>query len=191
MANSNKAFGFRPIGRVGSTVANGGDTQYRISSNYATAIYQGDLVTLASGYLASYASGGGILGVFLGCQYTDPTTKKTTFKNYYPASVVASDIVAFVADDPTTAFVVQAVGTPANTAIGRNAQLDTSVAGSATTGISGQEVGAPATGNATYDLKVIGVNQDPSVNDLTSANTQLIVKINNHLYNSGTGTAGV
>jgi hypothetical protein len=170
MANQNKAFGFRPIGRVGSTVANNGDTQYRISSNYGTAIYQGDLVTLASGYLAAYSSGAA-LGVFLGCQYTDPTTKKTTFKNYYPGSIVASDIVAFIVDDPSASFVAQAVGT--------------------TTGISGMQIGTPATGNATYELKIIGVNQDPSVNDLTSAYTQLIVKINNHLYNSGTGTAGV
>jgi len=190
MANTNKAFGFSPIGRVGSTVANQGDTQYRISSNYGTAIFQGDLVTLASGYLAAYSSGAA-LGVFIGCQYTDPTTKKTTFKNYYPGSIVASDIVAFVVDDPSASFVAQASGTPGNTAIGRNAQIDTAVSGSTTTGISGLQIGTPATGNATYELKIIGVNQSPNVNDLTSAYTQLIVKINNHLYGSSTGTAGV
>lgn len=190
MANQNKAFGFRPIGTVGSTPANNGDTKYRISSSYGTTIFQGDLVTLASGYLAIHASGAAV-GVFIGCQYTDPTTGKPTFKNFYPASTAASDIVAFVVDDPSASFVVQAVGTPANTAIGRNANIDTSVSGSTTSGISGEQLGAPATGNATYTLKVIGWNDAPGVNDLTTANTQLIVKINNHLYGSSTGTAGV
>ena len=32
--------------------------------------------------------------------YTDPTTQKPTFKNYYPGSIVASDIIANVIDDP-------------------------------------------------------------------------------------------
>ena len=190
MANTNKAFGFRPVGRVGSTVANNGNTSYSIASNYGTAIYQGDCVTLSGGYL-TVATAGPIVGVFVGCQYTDPTTKKTTFKNYYPASVVASDIVAFVVDDPSATFVVQCSGIAAVTAPGRNAVIVTSTAGSTTTGISGQQVDVPVTGNATYAVKVIGVYNAPDVNDVLSAYAELIVKINNHLYNSGTGTAGV
>ena len=187
MANTNKAFGFRPVGRLGSTVANNGNTSYSIASNYGTAIYQGDCVTLSGGYL-TVATAGPIVGVFVGCQYTDPTTKKTTFKNYYPASVVASYIVAFVVDDPSATFVVQCSGIAAVTAPGRNAVIVTSTAGSATTGISGQQVDVPVTGNA---VKVIGVYNAPDVNDVLSAYAELIVKINNHLYNSGTGTAGV
>ena len=85
MANTNKAFGFRPVGRVGSTVANQGNTSYSIDSNYGTAIFQGDCVTLSGGYV-NVATSGPLLGVFVGCQYTDPTTKKTTFKNFYPGS---------------------------------------------------------------------------------------------------------
>jgi hypothetical protein len=190
MANTNKAFGFRPVGRVGSTVANQGNTAYSITSNYGTAIYQGDCVTLSGGYV-NVATSGPLLGVFIGCQYTDPTTKKTTFKNFYPGSIAASDIVAFVVDDPSSTFIVQCSGTAAVTAPGRNAVIVTSTGGSTITGISGQQVDVPATGNATYAWKVIGVYDAPGNNDLTSSYAELIVKPNNHLYNAGTGTAGV
>jgi hypothetical protein len=190
MANTNKAFGFRPVGRVGSTVANQGNTAYSITSNYNTAIFQGDCVTLSGGYV-NVATSGPLLGVFIGCQYTDPTTKKTTFKNFYPGSIVASDIVAFVVDDPMSTFVVQCSGVAAVTAPGRNAVITTGTAGSTITGISGQQVDVPATGNATYAWKVIGVYDAPGNNDLTSLYAELIVKPNNHLYNAGTGTAGV
>jgi hypothetical protein len=190
MANVNKAFGFRPVGRVGSTVANQGNTSYNITSNYNTAIFQGDCVTLAGGYV-NVATAGPLLGVFVGCQYTDPTTKKTTFKNYYPGSVAASDIVAFVVDDPLSLFVVQCSGIAAVTASGRNAVIVTSTAGSTTSGISGQMVDVPATGNATYAWKVIGVYNATGNNDVLSNYAELVVKPNNHLYNAGTGTAGV
>jgi hypothetical protein len=33
MANTNKAFGFRPVGKVGSNYDNEGLTQYKISNN--------------------------------------------------------------------------------------------------------------------------------------------------------------
>ena len=83
MANTNKAFGLRPLGKLGSNVNSDGDTQYRIASNTTDAIFEGDTVTLSGGYVIKATPGdANILGVFLGCQYTDPTTKKPTFKNY-------------------------------------------------------------------------------------------------------------
>ena len=88
-------------------------------------------------------------------------------------------------------IVVQCSGTAAVTAPGRNAVIVTTTAGSTITGISGQQVDVPATGNATYAWKVIGVYNAPGNNDLTADYAELIVKPNNHLYNAGTGTAGV
>jgi hypothetical protein len=40
MANSNTAFGLRPVGIVGSGVNSTGVTQYEIASNNTNAIYQ-------------------------------------------------------------------------------------------------------------------------------------------------------
>ena len=127
----------------------------------------------------------------MGCNYTDPTTGKPTWKNYYPASTNASDIVAFVVDDPNAEFVVQCSGTAAATCRGRNATIVTSTSGSATTGVSGQQVSAPATGNATHPWKVVAVYEADGNDDVASDYADLIVVPNNHLFKGSTGTAGV
>ena len=191
MANTNKAFGLRPLAKLGSNVNSDGDTQYRIVSNTTDAIFQGDTVTLSGGYVVKATPGAAnILGVFLGCQYTDPTTKKTTFKNYYPGAVVADDIVATVVDDPNALFLVQASGVAAVTCVGKNADLVQTAAGSTTTGVSGLELSTGTLGtSADLNVKVVGISSVPGEGDVTSAYANLIVKINEHLYSAA--TAGV
>jgi len=105
------------LNKLGSNYDSQGGTQYRIASNTATAIFQGDTVTfgvsgsVSTGYIVKHTPASpNILGVFLGCQYTDPTSKKPVWRNYYPGSIVADDIVAFVVDDPNALFLVQASG---------------------------------------------------------------------------------
>jgi hypothetical protein len=197
MANVNKAFGLRPLGKVGSNYNSDGDTQYKIASGTTDAIFQGDTVTfgasggVSTGFIVKHTPGAAnILGVFVGCQYTDPTTSKTTFKNYYPGGVAASDIVAFVVDDPYAQFLVQASGVAGVIAIGQNADLVQTVAGNTTTGVSGLELATGTLGDeAALNVKVLGVTADPSNSDLTAAYADLIVTINEHLYKAP--TAGV
>jgi hypothetical protein len=191
MANVNKPFGLRPLGKVGSNVNSDGDTQYRIASNTTDAIFQGDTVTLSGGYVIKATPGAAkILGVFLGCQYTDPTTKKTTFKNYYPGAVVASDIVATIVDDPYALFLVQASGVAANTCVGKNADLVQTAAGNTTTGVSGLELSTGTLGtSADLNVKVVGISSVPGEGDVTSAYANLIVRINEHLYSEPTAGA--
>jgi hypothetical protein len=197
MANVNKAFGLRPLGKVGSNYNSDGDTQYKIASGTATAIFQGDTVTFgvsagaSTGFIVKHTPGAAnILGVFIGCQYTDPTTSKTTFKNYYPGGVAADNIVAFVVDDPYAQFLVQASGVAGVTAIGKNADLVQTAAGNTTTGVSGLELSTGTLDPASaLNVKVLGVTTDPSNDDLTAANADLIVMINEHLYKAP--TAGV
>jgi len=197
MANVNKAFGLRPLGKVGSNYNSDGNTQYSIASGTTDAIFQGDTVTFnvsagaSTGFIIKATPGAAnILGVFIGCEYTDPTTSKTTFKNYYPGSVAASDIVAFIVDDPYAQFLVQASGVAGVTAIGRNADLVQTVAGNTTTGVSGLELSTGTLGSASaLNVKVIGVTADPSNSDLTAAYADLIVTINEHLYKAPTAGA--
>jgi len=191
MANVNKPFGFRPVGKVGSNYDNQGLTQYKISNNYNTNLFHGDAVTLSGGFLAIATTGSAFVGVFQGCFFVDPTSGKPTFKNFYPANTAQDGIVALVNDDPNAQFLVQCSGIAAATCVGRNADLVTSSSGSTTTGLSGQQVGVPATGNATFPWKVVGVTTVEGDNDLTAAHADLIVIPNNHLYKGGTGTAGV
>jgi hypothetical protein len=56
----------------------------------------------------------GVIGVFLGCSYTSPLNGQKLFAQYYPGAVTASDIVAYVADDPNALF--QAVNVTSNVA---------------------------------------------------------------------------
>jgi len=197
MANINKAFGLRPLGKLGSNYNSDGDTKYSIASGTTDAIFQGDIVTFnvsagaSTGFIIKATPGAAnILGVFIGCQYTDPTTGKPTWKNYYPGGVAASDIVALVVDDPYAQFLVQASGVAGVTAIGRNADLVQTVAGNTSTGVSGLELSTSTLGAASaLNVKVLGVTADPSNNDLTAAYADLIVTINEHLYKAPTAGA--
>jgi hypothetical protein len=111
MANVDKAFGLRALGNLSAT---GGQKQYgyEIEDNQSGAIYQGDLVTIYDGYLVKFAPAThtAAVGVFNGVFYTDPTTGKPTWKNYYPGSVniTRCKIIADVIDDPNQLFIIQA-----------------------------------------------------------------------------------
>ena len=111
MANVSEKFGLRPYRKLDGTPLVGAQNRYTIASGHTTAIYQGDMVIpLASGNIDRHTAGNAtaILGVFNGCFYTDPTTQKPTYRNYYPGSIAASDITAFVVDDPDAVFLVDA-----------------------------------------------------------------------------------
>ena len=111
MANKDASFGLKPVKMIGGAPYNGGQSRYRIAANYGTSIFQGDLVMqVTGGGVEIHADGGTvpIVGVFNGCMYTDPTTSEQVFSNYYPASTNASDIIAFIHDDPNTVFEIQA-----------------------------------------------------------------------------------
>ena len=110
MANQDAAFGFRPVRHLtGGEIRN---NTYRITTNYDTALYQGQMVShKTAGTIETVAANAIFLGVFNGCQYTDPTTGKPTWAKYYPASTNASDIEAYVFDDPQIIFEGQHDGT--------------------------------------------------------------------------------
>jgi hypothetical protein len=55
-----------------------------------------------------------MVGIFLGCKYTDPSTGQLTFSQLWPASTVASDAMAYVVDDPSVLFAIQADAAPTN-----------------------------------------------------------------------------
>jgi hypothetical protein len=116
-------FGLRPIGRLdnGSLEV---FRQYPIASAYNTNIAMGDIVQLVDGGTATTiekqsATGDDttaidMVGVFMGCKYTDPNTGQLTFSQLWPANLVASDAMAYVVDDPSVLFAIQADGAPTN-----------------------------------------------------------------------------
>ena len=86
MANTNGAFGLRPIGVVGQAANTTGATEYRIASGNTNAIYQGSpVIPLSTGFIdiVGAAAGGtvGLVGVFWGCEYVSSTTGEKVFSN--------------------------------------------------------------------------------------------------------------
>ena len=194
MANQDAAFGLRPIGRVGGTPYTGGQSRYRIAANYGTAIFQGDMVMQVTGGTVEIHADGGtvpIVGVFNGCQYTDPTTGEQKFSNFYPASTNASDIIAFIIDDPMVVFEIQADAAFPIADLFGNFDVVYTSAGSTTTGISGSELKVTDGGTATtLSLKAIDISEDPENSDVASANTNVKVVIQNHIFGvKGAGLA--
>ena len=190
MANQDAAFGLR-LSRSG----NGSDligmqNKYRIAANYGTSIFQGDIVkAVTGGGIERIAAGNTdlVLGVFNGCRYTDPTTGKETFSNFYPASTNAADIEAFIIDAPHAQYEIQAdAAFPVADLFGNFDIVDAS-AGSTVSGTSRMEIDV-TTGATTagLPLKAIDISTDPENSDVGSANTNVIVVINNHLFSAGT-----
>ena len=60
-------------------------------------------------------------------------------------------------------------------------------AGDTTSGQSRSELDVTTgAATATLPLKAIDISQDPENSDVSAANTNVIVKINNHLFSAGT-----
>lgn len=170
-------YGFKAINELNGLPYAGATRQFPIARSYATNIFYGDLVQLQTDgtlILTSYSAASsptsviaGAIGVFVGCQFTNPTTKQLQFSQYYPASTAADDILAFVVDDPSALFKVVMVGqtsSESNTAatvgyanqsfIGTNVYAVTGVAGSTTTGNSKMAVSGDGPSNGTGNVRV-------------------------------------
>ncbi len=190
MSNVIEKFGLRPYRKLDGTPLVGAQNRYTVANNYGTAIFQGDMVIpVTGGNIERYPgnTSTAVVGVFNGCFYTDPTTQKPTFSNYYPGSVAAADITAFVVDDPDAVFLVDADATFARADLFQNYSL-TAVSGNIKTGNSSQQLDVSESGtNATFIVQAIDICQDPDNNDTTSANANILVRINNHFFRSGTG----
>ena len=194
MANKDAAFGMKPVRMIGGGAYTGGQSRYRIAANYGTSIFQGDMVAqVTGGGIEVHADGGTvpIVGVFNGVQYTDPTTKEQVYSNYYPASTNASDLIAFVIDDPNVVYEVQADAAFPVAALFGNFDIVYTSSGSTVTGISGAEleVSTGATGTS-LPIKAIDISEDPENDDVSSANTNVLVVIQNSIYGvKGAGLA--
>ena len=192
MANVAEKFGLRPYRKLDGTPLVGAQNRYVIKDNYATQIFQGDLVQPTSnGFIEKHTANtsDAVVGVFNGVFYNDPTTQKPTYSNYYPGSInpTQGDITAFVIDDPDAVFLMDADATFARADLYKNYSL-TNTTGVTQTGLSKAQLDVSVSGTAgTFAVQAIDISQDPDNSDQTSANANILVRINNHFYRSGTG----
>jgi len=176
----NGPYGLVPINLMGGIPFAGSTRMIPIAQNYATNIFNGDVVGLSGGNAvitpynantSSAAAAGNIVGVFLGTQYpgTNPIFGNLQGQ-YYAASTNKAGMIAYVMDNPTALFkacvLAQAQGsanTQANTSttvgymsprfVGTNAFLVAGNTGSTTTGNSAMGVSG---GNPTVSSSVAG-----------------------------------
>ena len=190
MSNQVEKFGLRPYRKLDGTPLVGAQNRYTIASGLAGAIFQGEMVQpLTSGNIERHApnTSEAVVGVFNGCFYTDPTTQKPTYSNFYPGSIVASDITAFIVDDPDAVFLMDADATFARADLFKNYSV-TNTTGVTQTGMSKAQLDVSVSGVAsTFAVQAIDISQDPENSDTSSANANILVRINNHFYRSGTG----
>jgi hypothetical protein len=199
MAKTAAPYGLRPINLIGGQSFAGSTRQIKIASGYAANIFFGDVVAIGlDGTIVKVTTVGtnadpfpaGVVGVFLGCTYTDPTLKYKLNSQYWPTGTAASDAMAYVCDDPDTLFQIQADDAVTQTMLGSNFGVN-QTAGSTTTGDSkiSLDVGTRATTN-TIALRLVDFVDGP-FSAVGDTYTDCIVKFNFgiHSYYNGTGVA--
>jgi hypothetical protein len=203
MANINVAFGFKPVGKHGSSPATQGTSQYFIASD-ASAIFQGSPVKaeLTGGTIqigSATGNGDQLVGVFAGCEYVDATTGKLKFSNTWPGSGSANtnfDIKGFVYDDPSQRFIIASDGTNTDRAtakadIFKTADIASGASGNTTTGISSAvlDISTAEDTDTSNVVMILGIHEDVTNADHSAAGVSYIVKINNHALNSSDADA--
>lgn len=187
-------YGLIPVNLVGGQVFAGSTRQIPIASGYNTSIFFGDVVTLTTTGTLVKDTGtvtATPVGVFLGCSFTDPVFGKT-FRQFFPANTVATDIVAYVCDDPDALFKVAVVsgttviGAVARAAVGENTSLVQN-AGNTATGNSRVAVSQTTATTNTLPIRIIDVV--PETANAAGNFTEVIVKWNfgMHLYQRALG----
>jgi hypothetical protein len=208
-------YGLQPINLIGGQVFAGATRQLPITAtpgngigyiSYNTPIYNGDVVQLSAANSTVIISTLdtdsspvlGVVGVFLGCTYTNPVTKQKTFSQFWPgfASGV-TDAYAYIADDPDQLYKAASVGNTINTTglvisavqqlvVGNNATLilnsPNTTAGNSRTGVFANAV------SSSLPMRVVDGVPDTAT---SSGYTELIVKFNfgYHSYNNAVGVA--
>lgn len=191
MATAATPYGLIPVQMLGGQVMTHGLRKMKIASGYATSIFHGDLVKRVTAGLIEKDTGTTTalpVGIFLGVSWTD-STYGPRFQQYWPASTVASDAMAFVCDDPFQLFQVQASATLGQSSLGCNVAL-VQGSGSTSTGKSGVTINAATIANtATLPLRIVDYVTRPGSSELGDTYTDVLVKINTHFYLGATGTA--
>jgi hypothetical protein len=193
MANaSTTGFGFRPIKKIAQNDNNAALSEYNVAASSALISHAclvqltADGVVLASGNTTTNN-----LGTLNGVFYTDATSNKPTFSNFSPASNTATDIVAFINDDPMQMFEVMSADTAFNqNEVGHLADQVLAV-GTTPLFVSKSKISA-TTATTQAQLFIMGVSRDPDHSDTTEEGFALRVQIREHiLIGNDTQRAGI
>jgi hypothetical protein len=183
--------GAEPIGTLSSSGSFTGKVQhYPIATTYDTQISYGDFVSIVAGggvekNVVTTTATAVTLGIFMGCEYTDPTTGQATFSQFWPADNAATDAQALVLDDPNVLFKMQADGAITADDRGQNCGIVVT-AGNAILGRSKNAASSTTNTTATLPLRIVNFVDGPT-STIGDAYTDVICMLNVHFYRQATG----
>ena len=199
MAAVSSPYGLKAVNLIGGLPYAGSTRNIPIASGYAANIYFGSVVYITAAGVLNIVTGtgadattnawpvgssgtSGAIGVFVGCSYTNPSTKQKVFSQYWPTGTVAADAVGIVVDDDRAVFQVQAAGTVSAAELGANfffSAAQSTSTGSTTTGNSTSAVvlGSSAI-TTTAPFRCIGFVDMVGFSSVGDAYTDILVKIN-------------
>lgn len=159
---------------------------YTIAADYDTAIGYGDAVILdTNGTLTVGTATNDLLGVFAGVHYKDATGKPVFSKSWPGAVTGATEIVAYVYDDPENVFEaqVEAGGSAlVQTAIGAQTDLvagtPNAVTGQSTMALEATIEAAGAQGQ----FRIVGFGADGVYDATTNPFPTVLVQIAQHQF---------
>ena len=193
MATTATPYGLKAVNHVGGTPYAGSTRLLPIASGYASNLFNGQVVQIeADGTIGLVTTfGDGVIGVFVGCTYTDPNTQQLTFNNMWPTGLVAADAKAYVIDDPDVIYMAQADGSITQADLGQN--TDFAAAQSTSTGVlingnSTSAVESTTAATATLPFRIVDFVDSPT-STVGDAFTDVLIKFNAeiHSYNNPLG----
>ena len=198
MANSDAAFGLKPVQHLDGSPWNGKVNMYYIPSTYGTALFVGDPVVSggtsgAAGVvvngldvegvstIAAPTAGSTLRGVIVG--FLPLQSGLTTLHN--PASTAR---IALVCDAPDVVYEIQEdsdTSTIQATEVGFNADMITYAAGSTTTGRSIVELDSSTAVSSAAQFRILGLAKRP--NNALGSFAKWLVVINEHEFKTAVG----
>jgi len=188
MSATANPYGMIPVLNQGAAYNTQGFPTVPILDGYTTSIYYGDVVKLASDGTIQKDTGTTTLtpyGVFLGCEYVDPSLGYLFDNNFWPASTTTGYTTypkfprGRVLTFPWGVFQIQANGPVAWSDVGANAAI-VQTAGSSTFGRSRNALNASSIATtSSLPLRIIGIVESPT-NASGDAYTDVLVVFNNN-----------
>ena len=200
MATTATPYGLKAVNHIGGTPYAGSTRLLPIASGYATNIYNGSVISIVAGGTVEIVTDlgnnadvfpAGVVGVFVGCTYTDPNLGTVVFRNNWPTGTVADDAQAYIVDDPDVIFMAQADGAVTQADLGQNTHLNavqSTTTGSTLNGNSNSAVDATTATTSTFAFRIVDFVDSPT-STVGDAFTDLLIKFNPgmHSYTNATG----
>lgn len=195
MSSTAYPFGMIPVENLAAGYNTQGFESFDILDGYATSIFFGDVVKMASTGVIEKDTGTTTLtpyGVFGGCSYVQTATGYWLNAQCWPASTTTGITtgqgrpMCFVNDNPNAVFAIQADGSIPQSALGANGDI-VQTAGSLAIGKSRNALSSVTLDTvSTRPLRVVGLAELPD-NAWGDAYTIVLVKFNNHQLTTLTG----